>query len=73
MLSKAAAVEYVRDNIRVNSIHPGLIDTSMMATLPADSKKRGLESTPMGRHHPTRWRDRAMSEKCRKPPFAEPS
>jgi NAD(P)-dependent dehydrogenase (short-subunit alcohol dehydrogenase family) len=49
MLSKAAAVEYARDNIRVNSIHPGLIDTPMMATLPADSKKRGLESTPMGR------------------------
>jgi len=49
MLSKAAAVEYARDNIRVNSIHPGFIDTPMTATLPADFKKRFIESTPMGR------------------------
>lgn len=49
MLSKAAAVEYARDNIRVNSIHPGFIDTPMTATLPADWKKRLIESTPMGR------------------------
>jgi len=49
MVSKAAAVEYARDNIRVNSIHPGLIDTPMTATLPADLKKRVIESTPMGR------------------------
>ena len=49
MLSKAAAVEYARENIRVNSIHPGYIDTPMTATLPADVKKRTIESTPLGR------------------------
>ena len=49
MVSKAAAVEYARDNIRVNCIHPGFIDTPMTATLPADFKKRVIESTPMGR------------------------
>ena len=49
MLSRAAAVEYARENIRVNSIHPGLIDTPMTATLPADWKNKLIESTPMGR------------------------
>ena len=48
MVSKAAAVEYARDNIRANCIHPGFIDTPMTATLPADFKKRVIESTPMG-------------------------
>lgn len=49
MLSRAAAVEYARENIRVNSIHPGLIDTPMTATLPVDWKNKLIESTPMGR------------------------
>ncbi len=49
MLSRAAAVEYARENIRVNSIHPGLIDTPMTATLPVDWKNSLIESTPMGR------------------------
>jgi NAD(P)-dependent dehydrogenase (short-subunit alcohol dehydrogenase family) len=49
MVSRAAAVEYARHGIRVNSIHPGLIDTPMTATLPADWKVRLMEATPMGR------------------------
>ena len=49
MLSKAAAVEYARDGIRVNCIHPGLIDTSMTATLPATWHDTILRQTPMGR------------------------
>jgi cyclopentanol dehydrogenase len=49
MLSRAAAVEYALENIRVNSIHPGLIDTPMTATLPVDLKNKFIESTPMGR------------------------
>ena len=49
MLSKAAAVEYARDGIRVNCIHPGLIDTPMTATLPAAWQDTILKQTPMGR------------------------
>jgi NAD(P)-dependent dehydrogenase (short-subunit alcohol dehydrogenase family) len=49
MLSKAAAVEYARDNIRVNAIHPGVIDTPRNRTLPAEWMKGLLDSTPLGR------------------------
>lgn len=49
MLSRAAAVEYAGENIRVNSIHPGLIETSMTETLPADWKTHLRELTPMRR------------------------
>lgn len=49
MLSKAAAVEYARARIRVNCIHPGLIETPMTATLPATWHDTILRQTPMGR------------------------
>jgi len=49
MLSKAAAVQYASENIRVNCIHPGLIDTPMTETLPPDWKESLLQMTPMKR------------------------
>ena len=49
MVSKAAAAEYAHENIRVNSLHPGLIDTPMTATLPSAWKEHLLELTPMKR------------------------
>lgn len=49
MLTKAAAVQYAKQNIRVNCVHPGLVDTPRIATLAPDWKQKLLDSTPMGR------------------------
>ena len=51
IFSKAAAIQYAPDNIRVNSVHPGFVDTPM--TKPGHSNpevaKKRLEVTPLGR------------------------
>ena len=51
IFSKAAAIQYAPDNIRVNSIHPGFVETAM--TRPAHSNndivRTRLEATPLGR------------------------
>ena len=49
MLSKAAAIEYAAQNIRVNSIHPGLTDTVRIASLPPDWRQSLLDSVPLKR------------------------
>ena len=49
MLSKAAAVEYAAENIRVNCIHPGIIDTPRNRTLPPEWLRGLLDHTPLGR------------------------
>ena len=49
-MTKAAAVENGRRNVRVNSIHPGLIDTDMLQQLPgADDEPRLTRRVPLGR------------------------
>jgi 3alpha(or 20beta)-hydroxysteroid dehydrogenase len=49
-MTKAAAVENGRRNVRVNSIHPGLISTDMMAQLPgAEDEMRMTRRIPLGR------------------------
>ena len=51
IFTKATAIEYAREGIRANSVHPGAIDTDMIAVLlkdPADRQQR-LNAIPLGR------------------------
>jgi len=47
-MSKTAAVELARKGIRVNSIHPGLIETPMVEDVPIN-KEGIIRRTPLGR------------------------
>lgn len=48
-MSKNAALTYVGDNIRVNSVHPGIIDTPMIAAQDAGITEAIVNITPMKR------------------------
>ncbi len=51
-MTKAVAIELARYNIRVNSIHPGMIDTDMMTEVTGGSAERHgkmARSVPLGR------------------------
>ena len=51
LLSKAAAVQCAPDKVRVNSIHPGFIETPMTQAAHANNAtaKERLDATPLGR------------------------
>ena len=51
LLTKSTAIQYAKDGIRANSIHPGLVDTLMASELLSDPDLQvmRLASTPMGR------------------------
>lgn len=49
-MTKAAAAENGRRNVRVNSIHPGLIDTDMLREVPgSEDEMRMTRRVPLGR------------------------
>lgn len=49
IMSKVAALEYARQGIRVNSIHPGQIETPILAGLTPQQNEQIKAATPMGR------------------------
>lgn len=48
-MSKAAAIELARDKIRVNSVHPGLVDTPMTQRGTREAQLARAEATTSGR------------------------
>lgn len=49
MMSKNAALSYVSDGIRVNSLHPGLVETPMISRQAAEITAAVVAATPMRR------------------------
>jgi NAD(P)-dependent dehydrogenase (short-subunit alcohol dehydrogenase family) len=50
LMTKNAAIRYATEGIRVNSVHPGFIDTPLVADLKGtDVERMIIDSTPMGR------------------------
>ncbi|MGH8007356.1 MAG: SDR family oxidoreductase, partial [Candidatus Binatia bacterium] len=49
LMSKAAALEYVKQGTRVNSIHPGMIETPILANLTPEDAEAIRAATPIGR------------------------
>lgn len=48
-MTKTAALELAPAQIRVNSIHPGFIDTPMLDNNPPEANQAGIEATPLKR------------------------
>jgi NAD(P)-dependent dehydrogenase (short-subunit alcohol dehydrogenase family) len=48
-MTKADAIAYARDGIRINSINPGYVATPLLVSASGDMMAREIERTPMGR------------------------
>ena len=49
LMTKAAAIQYAPDKIRVNSIHPGLIMTPMLGAVTREDLQGLIDATPLKR------------------------
>ncbi len=51
LLTKSTAIQYAKEGIRVNSVHPGTVATDMNAERRADPElyRRSLSQIPLGR------------------------
>ena len=51
IFTKSTAIQYAKDGIRCNSVHPGVIETLMSAEQLSDPERRrlALNNTPLGR------------------------
>jgi NAD(P)-dependent dehydrogenase (short-subunit alcohol dehydrogenase family) len=51
IFSKSAALQYAKDQIRVNSVHPGFVDTPLARPgLVGHAGKTRMDATPLGRY-----------------------
>ena len=49
IFSKATAIQYAPENIRCNSVHPGPVETDMLALTSSDDRAAMIGRVPLGR------------------------